>query len=103
MRSQVTLDKFYAASSDTMIREIENELIIIPFETCIDNAANEPFILNRTGRSIWNGLDGSKNLKDIAADLAAELGIPATVIEKDVVEFVEELLKLKLLVEVSGS
>jgi len=58
------------------------------------------FTLNETGKTIWNSLDGQKNLKDIVEELSAEFEALEGEIEKDVIGLVEELLKRKMVVEV---
>ena len=102
MKTQITLDAVYKVSGDVVVREVECELIIIPFATGFDDTENEPCILNATGQAIWQKLNGRKSLKDIVKDLAAEFKAPAKVIEKDVVEFAEKLLTRKMLIDVSG-
>lgn len=88
-------------SGNVVVREIDDEIIIIPFASGIDNTGNEPSILNKTGQAVWQRVDGRRRMKDIVADLAAEFQTPAGVIEKDVIVFVKKLLKRKMLVEIS--
>jgi len=89
MKTQVILDAVYAASSNVVVREIQDEIIILPFASGIDDTENEPYILNTTGQVVWQRLDGIKRIKDIVADLAAEFDTPAGVIEKDVIAFIK--------------
>ena len=103
MKTKITPDAVYAESDGVVAREIENEIILIPFASRADDTENEPYILNTTGQTIWQKLDGIKSLKDIVADLTAEFKAPAGEIEKDVKGFVQKLLKRKLLVKVSGT
>ena len=101
MKTQVTLDAVYAASDDVVVREIESEIIIIPLAPGVDDTESSPYTLNTTGQAVWQRLDGSKSLKEIVADLTAEFNSITIDIEKDVIVLVEELLKKRLLVEVS--
>jgi len=103
MKSKVTLEKHYAASRAAIVREIGDEFMIIPLETSTGGMDDEPYFLNRTGRAIWQGLDGSRCLKDMAVELALRFGVPPKMIEKDMLEFVKKLLKMNLIVEVSRS
>jgi len=103
MKSKVTLEKHYAASHAVIVREIGDEFMIIPLAPPSGGTENEPYILNRTGRVIWQGLDGSKSLKDTAAGLAARFDVAPEAMERDMLEFVKKLLKMDLIVEVSGS
>jgi methyltransferase-like protein len=101
MKEKIKLDAVYVASSGVVVREVESEIIIIPFVFGVDDSENEPYFLNATGKLIWQRLDGRKSLKDVIKDLAAEYKTPVKVIEKDVKEFAEKLLMKKMLVEVS--
>jgi len=80
---------------------IEGELVIVPLVAGIGDAEDELYTLNETGRAIWERLDGKKRLGAIAAELAAEFEGSRQEIERDVVGLVNELLKRKMLVEVS--
>ena len=100
MKTKIKLDAVYAASGNVVVREVESEMIIIPFASGVDDAENEPYFLNTIGQVIWQRLEGRRSLKDIVKDLAAEFKTPVKVIEKDVIGFVEKLLMKKMLVEV---
>lgn len=101
METKVCLDTAYFPSEDVVAREIEGELIIVPLVAGIGNMEDELFTLNDTGRAIWKRLDGKKNLKEVVEELSAEFETSAGEIEKDVIGFVEELLKRRMVVEVS--
>ena len=102
MKKKLTLDTVYKVSGDVVVREIESDIIIIPFASGFDDSENEPYILNTTGQAVWQKLNGHRSLKDIVKDLPAEFKAPVKVIEKDVIRFVEKLLIRKMLIEVSG-
>jgi hypothetical protein len=101
MKTQVNLDYAYVLSDDIVARKIEGELIIVPLGSGIGDMEDELFTLNETGRAVWEKLDGQKSLKDIAKELIVEFEAPEGEIEKDVVGLVQELLKRKMVVEVS--
>jgi hypothetical protein len=103
MNKQITTDAVYAVSDNVVARKIEDDIILIPVEADICHRESEVYTLNPTAQIIWKKLDGKRRLKDIAADLTAEFNSPAGVIKKDVVSLVKELLKRKLLVEVSAT
>ena len=100
METKVCLDTVYVPSEGVVAREIEGELIIVPLLAGIGDMEDELFTLNETGRAIWKRLDGKRNLKQVVEELSAEFETPAGEIERDVVGFVEELLKRGMLVEV---
>jgi hypothetical protein len=101
MKTSIKTDAVFAASGDVVVRLVENEMVLFSVAPCEDEADNEPYFLNTTGETIWRKLDGRKKLKDIVKALAAEFNMPAKVIEKDVIGFVERLMKRRLIIEVS--
>ena len=100
MEGKVSLDKVYALSENVVAREVQGEFIIIPITSGIGDLEDEIFSLNETGRAVWDGLDGKRNLKDVAVLLSVAFEAPAVEIEKDVLGLSQELLKKKMLVEV---
>ncbi|PKN50852.1 MAG: hypothetical protein CVU55_15055 [Deltaproteobacteria bacterium HGW-Deltaproteobacteria-13] len=106
MKKNINPDAVYAASDSVVVRLVENQIVLLsidPGESGGDEADNEPYFLNTTGRIIWRKMDGRKNLKDVVKVLSAEFRTPAKVIEKDVAAFVEKLVERKFLVMVSES
>ena len=103
MQTMVDLDSSYAPSDDIVAREIEGELIIVPLVSGIGDMEDELFTLNETGKAIWEKIDGKKRLKDVVEDLSMEFEAPEGEIEKDVVGLMEELLKRRMVVAVSGA
>ena len=101
MKANVSLDAIYIPSEDIVAREIEGELIIVPLVSGIGDMDDELFTLNEIGRMIWKKLDGKRRLKDVAKELYAEFKAPEGNIEKDVIGLVEELLKRRMVAEVS--
>ena len=101
MKTKIASDAVYTASDNVVVRLVENDIILFSVMSGEDDADNEPYFLNTTGQVIWQRLDGHKSLKDIVKELATEFKAPVKVIEKDVVGFVEGLIKRKLLVKVS--
>jgi len=99
METKVCLDTAYVPSRDVVAREIEGELIIVPLVAGIGDVEDELFTLNETGRAIWKRLDGKRNLKKVVKELSVEFKTPAGEIERNVVGFVEDLLKRRMLVE----
>lgn len=98
MDAQVTLDAICAPAEDVVARQIEGNILIIPLAAGIVEVEGELFSLNPTGRAIWQKLNGRRTLKEVAALLASEFTTPLTNIENDVVRFVEELRRQRLVV-----
>ena len=102
METAITLDGIYVPSEDVVFRDIEGELIIVPLTSGIGDMEDAIFTLNETGRAIWERLDGQRSLKDAVGELSSEYESPAGEMERDVLGLVTELLKRRMLVEVSG-
>ena len=102
MDPKLDMNGIYEPSMDVVAREIEGELIIVPITSGIGDLEDELYTLNPTGRLIWAKLDGKKDLKTIAAELAAEHQSSPGEIETDVAGFVQELLDRRIVVRSSG-
>jgi len=94
----ISLNSIYVPSEDIVSREIEGELIIVPLVSGIGETDDVLFTLNRTGRAIWDRLDGSRTLKEIVEELARDFKAPEGKIEADVLGLVGELAQRKILV-----
>ncbi|MDD5504603.1 MAG: PqqD family protein [Candidatus Omnitrophica bacterium] len=68
-------------------RAIDGELIIVHIPS------NKVYRLNPMGLYIWDRIDGQKNLSDIIGLIGAEFDASPENIEKDVLEFTDNLLK----------
>lgn len=99
MKTKVDINAVYALSEDVVARDVQGEFIIIPIASGIGDMEDEIYTLNKTGRAIWDKLDGKKSLKTVAETLTENFEGPIGKIEKDVLGIVEELLKRKMLVE----
>ncbi len=96
MENKVNLHAHYIPSEDVIAREVEGELIIVPLFTDYDD---ELFSVNDTGKAIWEKLNSKKSLKAIIDELKITFDASNGQIERDVIEFVEELLKKRILIE----
>ena len=94
------LKKIFTPSEDIVAREIEGELIIIPLVAGIGDLEDELFTLNYTGVAIWRQLDGKKDLQTIVDNLSQEYDVEEKEIIHDVLGWVGELVKRRILVEV---
>jgi hypothetical protein len=97
METQVTMDTICMPSEDVVAREIEGDIIIVPLVAGVGDADDELYALNETGKAIWKKLDGVKSLGQIAAELEKEFSSPAEEIKADVLGFVTEMVKRRIL------
>ena len=93
----LNMDAVCAPSEDLVYREIEGEVILVPLVAGIGDAEDELYTLNATGRAVWERLDGVRTLAQVADSIAEEYSSPADAIAADVLGFVEEMLRRKML------
>jgi len=101
MASKINLNQVYVVSEDVVVREIEGELIIVPIAAGIGDMEAELYTTNEIGKIILYKFDGKQSLADIAEDLSVEFAAPLAEIERDVLGFVTELAKRKMLIMVN--
>ena len=99
---EVNINSIYALVLDSVVSsKLEDELFIIPVLAEIGKVDDNFFILNESGSIIWELLDGQRRLQDVVDELSQEFDSPAEEIAEDVICLVEELLRKRLVVEVS--
>ena len=100
MATPSLLNAVCALSENIVAREIEGEIVIVPLTSGIGDAEDELYTLNETGREIWQRLDGKRTLKDVSRELTTEFESSTGEIEQDLIGFVEELIRRRILVKV---
>ncbi len=95
----MSLDNIYVPSEDIVAREIEGEIIIVPLVAGIGDTDDQLYTINETGQAIWKLLDGKRTLRQVAEELVEEY--EGEKIVQDVIGFVSELVKRRILVETS--
>ena len=98
MKTQVDLNNSYAPSEDVVARDVQGEFIIIPITSGIGDLDDEIFSLNKFGRAIWEKLDGSRTIDEVAREMSREFDVAEDAARLDVINLVEELLGRKILV-----
>ena len=96
------LERVYAKSRDLVEREIEGEIIIVPLTSGIGDLEDELFTLNEVGKDIWTRIDGKKSVGAITKELLEMYDGDAETLIRDVLGFLAELEKRKLVVEEVG-
>jgi hypothetical protein len=100
--TEINKEKVYIPSDDIVAREIEGELIIVPLVAGIGDMEDELFTLNETGKAIWDQLDGKTSLSKVITTLSQDYDAPASEIESDVLGLVQELVRRRMLVELTA-
>jgi hypothetical protein len=98
MTDTLALDAICVPSDDVIAREIEGKIIIVVFAPGIGDMEDKLYMLNETGKAIWDRLDGARSLGQIAVELADEYDVAVADTERDVLELTGELARRKMLV-----
>uniref|UniRef100_UPI004055E593 PqqD family protein n=1 Tax=Candidatus Electronema sp. TaxID=2698783 RepID=UPI004055E593 len=83
-------------ADNIVTRKVMDETLLVPISGDLASMDNL-YTLNETGAFIWQMLDGSRSVAEIAALMAERYDAPAAEIEADVQETVGSLLEAKLL------
>ncbi len=102
MRIEPQPNRAYAPSEDIVARVIEGELILVPLVAGVGGEEDELLSFNETGRSVWQLLDGRRDLRSIASELAARYDAAPELVERDVLGLAGELLRRRMIVEVAA-
>lgn len=87
------LDGKFVRSDEVVARTIDGQLVLVPLTSSVGEGGEEIFALNRTGAAIWQLLDETRTLGEVAAQLAGAFEGPIEEIETDVRGLVDELVK----------
>lgn len=97
MTTEVTLESVCVPSDDVVSREIEGEFVIVPLVAGIGDADDELYTLNDTARAIWDRLDGSRSLAEVASNLEEEFDASSDELNADVLGFATEMVRFGIL------
>jgi pyrroloquinoline quinone biosynthesis protein D len=98
MTAEINLEQVYAISEDVVVREIDEEIIIVPITSGIADLEDALYTMNPTGKAILQKIDGEKTLAQIAQNLTETYDAPIAEIEQDILGLVGELVKRRMLV-----
>ena len=94
----MSLSKKYFRNEDVIVREIEDEYVMVPIESGIGDMDGTVHTLNAMGIAIWEKLSPDKTLETIVDELCQETDADKKEIKNDITGFIEELLKRKLII-----
>lgn len=91
MADKVIVDQVYVQANEVLATSLDEQEILMSME-------EGQFVeLNRTGRAIWQRLDGERSLAELIAELCDIYEISPDVCEADVLKLAGELRDLKLI------
>jgi hypothetical protein len=90
-------EKIYKRDETVVARDIVGETILVPIRGKLADM-QRIFTLNDVGTFIWHNLDGERSLDEICDDLQAEFDVNREQAERDMSDFISELLEAELIV-----
>jgi hypothetical protein len=81
--------------NDVVQREVAGEVFLVPIRGHLADL-QELFVLNETGRWIWEHLDGPCRLDELAMRMIAEFDVDKTTACEDLEEFAQNLVEAGL-------
>jgi hypothetical protein len=94
------LDNVYAQDENMVYRRIGEEMILVPIRRRTADLESI-YTLNDTGAFIWEHLDGERTVAEIRDALLEEYAVSPEDAEADVIEFVEMLVEIQGVRQVS--
>lgn len=90
---KIDLNAVYGKSDNVAAREIENEFMIIPLTLNNDEQSDALYLLNETGREIWEHMNGKINLNQLIQMMNKRYNTAHDdIIQKDVLALTKEFL-----------
>jgi hypothetical protein len=94
----------YAHSDQMAAKAIDDEFIIVPVTRGSPRPAAPVFLLNETGREVWERLNGRTKLGQVVDDLVNHYNTATPEeIRQDVWQLVKELSDRDILIKLNGS
>lgn len=95
---QYNWETVYQPSSHVVARKIADETILVPISGNLANM-QRLFTVNEVGASIWNLMDGKRNVKEIRQLLLDEFNVKADQLDADIWDFIDRLKTSDLILE----
>ncbi len=89
------MTKTYSRKQDVVARSVAGAHLLVPVHACTRSV----YTLNDTGRRLWDLLESPRTGDDLAAALAEQFGIPDETARNDVQAFLNDMLRMNLVVE----
>mgnify|MGYP001101787453 CR=1 FL=1 len=93
------LDKVYKKKDSIVSRKIADEFILVPISQNVADLQNI-YSLNEVAARIWELIDGKMRVKKIRDKIVEEFEVTSEEAEKDLLEYLQQLEKIKAIGEV---
>lgn len=91
------LNSIFQPALNVYLHTIEGETILVSVAGNVDHNGNEVFKLNGTGRTVWDLLDGKRDLQELMREISNLFDAPEPVIRNDMELFLKELLQRRMI------
>jgi len=88
----------FSRAPGIVVRDTGNDYVLVPVTNNIADMKSV-YTLNSTGAFIWNRLDGTKTVKDIAAEVEQEFDVDAATALKDALTFFHDMKEYLIVIE----
>ena len=88
----LSLEKYIAKSLQTSWQIIEDEIFIVTSKDSMIHTSNN------VGARIWKLINGKRKIKEIASNISEEFAVDYEGAEKDLLDFINQLLKKGMVV-----
>jgi len=95
------LDKKFITEENMVSRKVDDEILLVPIVSNTENM-DCVYVLSPVSSYIWELLNGENSVKDIVDKLTQEFEVEYEKAERDVSEFIKELLKIKAIREIKS-
>ena len=96
----MTSTTIYTKHPDYVQRDVAGECILVPIRRTLTEA-NRIYVLNETGASLWNRIDGQRTAQDIVTDFCGEYEVETDQLAKDFTLLLDDLLSINAVEEVT--
>ncbi len=84
------INKIYRNKSKFVVREVGNELILVPLTGNIAKM-NEMFTMNETGKFIWENIEENTTVENLVEKLVSEFQVDESIARADTEKFIQQV------------
>ena len=100
---EIDIKKCFIRSEDVIVKEIEDQTVILPVIDGVGDLDAPIYTLNETGTLVWKRLSPTMTLKKIISTISQDFDVSAEEIQTDTISLVRELLEKNLIAEYKGT
>ncbi len=87
-------NQIFRKNENFVFRQIDDETILVPIKNNVGDMG-AIYNLNEVGAYVWKHLDGEKSLSDIKKGIAEQFEVSTEDVERDLMEFVQQLEEIE--------